>query len=123
MIDQPGIVAYNRPPRGVERLVLEGELTAEHIAHGVRSSCTACPVALALDDLCRQYGIELASGPAVSADPQTCSIRLNTMELYAGNTPEPAENFMVYFDNHDDDLIAPFRLQLVLVPVNGLWSP
>lgn len=51
------------------------QVTQKHIDEGVRSTCTRCPIALALADWWRGYNPDAKAGDFVSVFPRSAFIR------------------------------------------------
>jgi hypothetical protein len=86
-------------------------VTQEHIDHGQRASCVACPIALAVTDMS-------SPGLRVHVGFSTVTVGLETHEL-----PPSARQFIARFDTpHLRPLAVPFEFELPdYVGAGGVW--
>jgi len=109
-LDQIGVPLGDLGP-----VELEVHVTADHIANGVVCSSAACPIALAVLDVCRVAGFRLT--PTLNAGVSTTSIflyRHDNTHFY-GQLPPEARDFITAYDAAGPGAVRPFEFWLRLV--------
>jgi hypothetical protein len=114
--DMVPTIAVDRPPEHWDTFILTVDVTADHIARGLPSACTACPVTLAILDAGRRIGLPLEGNVPVTVYGDDAQLTLSGCRDYVGVMPWAARHFIHQFDHGDHGLVGPFTFRIRFCP-------
>jgi hypothetical protein len=110
----PAVV--DRPPEHWDSFLLTVDVTDDHIVRGLPSTCTSCPIALAILDAGQRIGLPFVDGVPVAVYGDDVQLTLKVSRDYVGLLPWAARNFIHHFDHGEPGLVGPFTFRVTFHP-------